>query len=93
MIDPKVTQSYGTPQGDIISLLCPQILKLAILSNIKKIGLPMAKINYGYEKHGREIEKKKKKEEKLKKKLAKKNEGTPEEKRSTPSDAPNIPEA
>lgn len=53
----------------------------------------MAKINYGYEKHGREIEKRKKKEEKLKKKLAKKNGGAPEEKTSTPSDAPNIPEA
>ena len=51
----------------------------------------MAKINYGYEKHSREIEKKKKKEEKLKKKLAKKNEGTPEERTAKPSDAPDTP--
>ncbi len=39
----------------------------------------MAKTNYSYEKHGREIEKQKKKEEKLKKKLAKKNEGKTDE--------------
>jgi hypothetical protein len=51
----------------------------------------MAKINYGYEKHSRDIEKKKKKEEKLKKKLAKKNEGTSEEKTDKPSEAPETP--
>jgi hypothetical protein len=39
----------------------------------------MAKTNYSYQKHGREMEKKKKKEEKLKKKMAKSSEGSKEE--------------
>lgn len=46
----------------------------------------MAKTNYSYEKHGRELEKKKKKEEKLKKKQAKKNDGIAEEETPAPSD-------
>lgn len=39
----------------------------------------MAKTNYSYAKHTRELEKEKKKEEKRKKKLALKNDGTQEE--------------
>ncbi|MFT5659522.1 MAG: flagellar biosynthesis component FlhA [Sulfurimonas sp.] len=66
-------------------------IKLAILNDtttfkIFKIGLLMAKTNYSYEKHGREMEKKKKKEEKLKKKQAKNNDEKQEEEISTPSD-------
>ncbi len=38
----------------------------------------MAKKNYSYEKHAREMEKEKKKEEKRKKKLAQKNDVTQE---------------
>lgn len=53
------------------------------ISNIKKIGLLMAKTNYSYEKHARELEKKKKKEEKRKKKLAQNNDATQEEDRNT----------
>ena len=51
--------------------------------NIKKIGLLMAKTNYSYAKHTRELEKEKKKEEKRKKKLAQKNDGTQEENTDT----------
>ena len=43
----------------------------------------MAKTNYSYAKHTRELEKEKKKEEKRKKKLAQKNDGTPEEDTNT----------
>lgn len=43
----------------------------------------MAKTNYGYEKHARELEKKKKKEEKLKKKLAQNDEEIQEKDTST----------
>ena len=39
----------------------------------------MAKTNYSYAKHTRELEKEKKKEEKRKKKLAQKSDGTQEE--------------
>lgn len=39
----------------------------------------MAKTNYSYEKHARELEKKKKKEEKRKKKLALKNDDIQEQ--------------
>lgn len=46
----------------------------------------MAKTNYSYEKHGREMEKKKKKEEKLKKKQAKNNDSEQEEGTDTPSE-------
>ena len=53
----------------------------------------MAKTNYSYEKHGREMEKKKKKEEKLKKKLAKNSDGIQEEETPTPSGESNTPEA
>ena len=50
----------------------------------------MAKTNYSYEKHGRELEKKKKKEEKLKKKQAKKNDGIEEQDTQTPSETPTA---
>ena len=46
----------------------------------------MAKTNYGYEKHARELEKKKKKEEKRKKKLAQNADGTQEQDTPTDSD-------
>ncbi len=42
----------------------------------------MAKTNYSYAKHTREIEKEKKKEEKRKKKLAQKNDEISDEERS-----------
>lgn len=51
--------------------------------NILKIGLQMAKTNYGYEKYSRELEKQKKKEEKMKKKLAKKSDETTQVDRSS----------
>lgn len=53
----------------------------------------MAKTNYSYEKHGREMEKKKKKEEKLKKKQAKNSDATSEEEIPTDSTPSNTPEA
>ena len=47
----------------------------------------MAKTNYGYAKHTRELEKAKKKEEKRKKKLAQNGDETQEEGSQTPSNA------
>ena len=44
----------------------------------------MAKTNYSYAKHTRELEKEKKKEEKRKKKLAQKGDATQEEDTNTP---------
>ena len=53
---------------------------------ILKIGLPMAKTNYSYEKRARELEKEKKKEEKRKKKQAQKDGETQEQDTSDTSD-------
>jgi hypothetical protein len=52
----------------------------------------MAKTNYGYEKHARELEKKKKKEEKRKKKLALTDDETQEEATQIASNASNTQE-
>ena len=51
----------------------------------------MAKTNYSYAKHTRELEKEKKKEEKRKKKLAQNNDGTQED-TQTASDTSNTHE-
>ena len=50
----------------------------------------MAKTNYGYAKHTRELEKEKKKEEKRKKKLAQKNDETQEQDTLTASNTSNA---
>ena len=52
----------------------------------------MAKTNYSYAKHTRELEKAKKKEEKRKKKLAQNSDETQEQDAPTTSNIPNTEE-